>query len=85
MDGGPRPGGRESQGTEPAGTVSLSGSFWIVLKVAFGDTSTYVAIFIGERGRVFLNGYNFCLFPLKRNFSFPFVSLCLCFLHTSSV
>lgn len=62
--------------------VTRSGSVW---KVAFGDTSTHVAIFIGERGRVFLNGCNFWLFPSKRNFSFLFLSPCLCFLHTSSV
>lgn len=81
--GGPEPRrarGESQQRQSLQGT--RSGSVW---KVAFGDTSTHVAIFIGERGRVFLNGCNFWLFPSKRNFSFLFISPCLCFLHTSSV
>lgn len=40
--------------------VTLSG---FVVEVSSGDTSTHVAIFIWERGRVFLNGCNFWLFP----------------------
>jgi hypothetical protein len=36
-----------------------------VLRVLFGDTSTHVAIFICERGRIFLNGCNFWLFPSR--------------------
>lgn len=37
-----------------------------VLKVSFSDTSTHDAIFIYERGRIFLSGCNFWLPPFKK-------------------
>ena len=37
-----------------------------VLKVSLSDTRTHVTIFIYERGRIFLNEYNFWLFPSKK-------------------
>ena len=41
-----------------------------VLKVSLSDTRTHVTIFIYERGRIFLNEYNFWLFPSKKKKKF---------------
>lgn len=59
-----------------------------VLRVLFGGTSTHVAIFICERGRIFLNGCNFWLFPCREkkrvshSYSFLPASSTLLYKHT---
>ena len=73
-----RCGEHRGRGTEDRGAAGRSQQWQplqvilpgFVLKVSFGDTSTHVAIFICERGRIFLNGCNFWLFPYKKKKKF---------------
>lgn len=72
-------GGQKSKERKPAESASSRTPPGFVLKVLFGDTSFHITIFICERDRIFLNGCNFWLFPLKKKSSFLVISSCLCF------